>query len=385
MTMTRAPVLLLSLLFVAGAAGRAGAQAPPRDLGLTSVPELLRMVPGVQVGQLDAHTWPVSVRGFNGRYSNKLLVLIDMTVGFRADSTAGPHAFTVEGSGTVGDAGSRVALLVGPAPLPAGPVLVDATTRNRDFDLLARWTRTGARGSTLRLQSFVDVIRRDDPSDPASRDRAAAFMDANAPGQQWMLRSTLLVGTRIEIDARWLPALLAIGIWGPAPGTSGQEAVEAALKAAYLYSFARFTEWPADTLGATAPLAFCIADAPVAAALEQITAGRSIGPHALVVQRVAIGAPLPTCHVLYTSHLDPQQVADVVAATRGVSVLSVSDAERFTAHGGVAQFFVENARLRFSINVDAAARARLRLSSNLLGLATIVRDDRKDGRHAGQD
>jgi hypothetical protein len=185
--------------------------------------------------------------------------------------------------------------------------------------------------------------------------------------------------------ACWLPVFLAMALGGAALGAQPQEATEAALKAAYLYNFARFSEWPADALAANAPIAFCVTDPPVATALEQIVAGRSIEQHALVVRRVASGAPLPTCHVLYTSHLDAQQAAVLVAATRGVPVLSVSDVELFTAAGGVARFFVENAKLRFAINVDAAARARLRLSSKLLGLATIVRDGRKEPRHAGQD
>ncbi len=174
--------------------------------------------------------------------------------------------------------------------------------------------------------------------------------------------------------ARWLLAFLAgAAMCGLAPGTQAQEVTEPALKAAYLYNFAKFTEWPADTLAADAPLVFCVADTPVAESLERIVAGRSIGRHTLTVQRVTPGDPLLGCHVLYASDLDALQEADYLAATRGASILSISNGERFTALGGVARFFVENARLRFAINVKAADRARLRISSRLLALAKIVR------------
>jgi uncharacterized protein DUF4154 len=149
-----------------------------------------------------------------------------------------------------------------------------------------------------------------------------------------------------------------------------------ALKAAFLYNFANFTEWPADSLAPGQRLSLCVlGDNAVADALEQTIKGRGVDNHELTVTviKAADGAML-SCHLLYVSALDAKQSAHLLEALTSSSVFTVGDGDRFAETGGVAQLILENGRMRFAVNVGAARRARLKISSKLLSLARIIKD-----------
>jgi hypothetical protein len=78
------------------------------------------------------------------------------------------------------------------------------------------------------------------------------------------------------------------------------------------------------------------------------------------------GALQRVCHVLYVSRVTAGEAAQVVARVRDAPVLTISDLDGFTELGGVVQFFFDQARLRFSVHLDAVKRARLKISSRLL-------------------
>jgi hypothetical protein len=158
-----------------------------------------------------------------------------------------------------------------------------------------------------------------------------------------------------------------------------QSVREPALKAAFLYNFAKFTEWPADALPAGVPLALCVVgDRAVAQSLQQAVTGKRIGGHPLVMQQIDADGPVRTCHLIYAGDINTRTALQLLDATKGQAVLTVSDLDRFAQIGGTAQLFFEGERMRFAVNVDAAQRGRLRLSSQLLALARIVKDDPDD-------
>jgi len=159
--------------------------------------------------------------------------------------------------------------------------------------------------------------------------------------------------------------LLLMGPWA-----SAQDVTEPSLKAAFIYSFAKFTEWPADVPRTAEPFVMCVlGDAAVGDALERLVKGRVLAGHSMAVSHVGPAAPQNRCHVLYLSGVTASQAAQVVARHRDVPVLTISDVEGFTDVGGIAQFFFEQGRLRFTIQVGSAKRAHLQISSNLLALA----------------
>jgi YfiR/HmsC-like len=154
--------------------------------------------------------------------------------------------------------------------------------------------------------------------------------------------------------------------------TSAQTASAPALKAAFLFNFAKFAEWPLASR--SGPLTICVlGDPAVADALERTVNEQTIGGRRVTLSRVTVEA-LRACHLLYLSGLDPQRIRAMVDELRASPVMTVSDADGFAESGGVIGLFPEAGRMRFAINTDAAQRAGLRISSRVLSLAKIVKD-----------
>jgi hypothetical protein len=156
---------------------------------------------------------------------------------------------------------------------------------------------------------------------------------------------------------------------------SAQSAPEAVLQAAFLYNFAKFTVWPEEPAPA-GPLKICVLGATaVADALDGTVKGRPVDGREVVVVRARLGE-LRQCHLLYVTGPDANRWRQVIDEVKGAPVLTVSDREQFAQSGGIAGLFVEVGKMKFAINVEAAQRAGLRISSRLLGLAKIVKDER---------
>jgi hypothetical protein len=152
---------------------------------------------------------------------------------------------------------------------------------------------------------------------------------------------------------------------------AAQDVTEPALTAAFIYNFAKFTEWPSDAIATGAPLVLCvIGDAAIGEALERAVEGQTLAGHSIGVSQAAPGETPPKgCHIAYISGVTARQAAKVVAGLRDAPVLTISDVEGFTQLGGIAEFFFEHGRLRFEVQVASAKRARLQISSRLLVLA----------------
>jgi hypothetical protein len=149
------------------------------------------------------------------------------------------------------------------------------------------------------------------------------------------------------------------------------------LTAAFLFNFVKFTTWPDNVLPGGMPIVVCVSgNDRVADSLIQLTQGKTVEGHTLAVRSMNIDQSPHECHVVYGASLDANRAQALVRATSGHPILTVSDLEDFAWRGGVANFYIDGGRMRFAVNPDAADRARLRISSKLLSLARIVRDDR---------
>ena len=175
-------------------------------------------------------------------------------------------------------------------------------------------------------------------------------------------------------------AVLAALLLGTATGRA-QNVTESSLKAAFIYSFAKFTEWPPEVLPTTATFTACVlGDSPIRDALERTVKGRLLLGRGISVSLVQLDGNLRSCHLLYVSGVTPAQVLVIVTAVRGAPVLTISDVDDFARQGGIAQMFVEDGKMRFDLNPEVAKRSRLQLSSKLLVLAAHVRDELEAGR-----
>ena len=157
---------------------------------------------------------------------------------------------------------------------------------------------------------------------------------------------------------------------------TAQASLEYEVKAAFLYNFAKFVEWP-DTAFASpdAALTFCIVGAnPFDGALGRVINDRTAhGRHILVRETsepVAGG-----CHLVFVAASEDRTVAQLVhslQAAEGAAILTVGESEAFAAANGMITLVVEDGGVRFDIDTAAAERAGLRFSSQLLKLARRV-------------
>jgi hypothetical protein len=170
-----------------------------------------------------------------------------------------------------------------------------------------------------------------------------------------------------------LLVIAAVAVWLPV--AAAQSASLTAVKAAFLYNFANFAEWPADGLLPGQRLTLCVVgDNAVADALNQTIKGHTVKGHELVVEVLKVDDKFRECHLLYASGFDGTRSTRLLQTLRGSSVLTVGDGDKFAELGGIAQLIVDNDRMHFAINAAAADRARIHFSSKLLNLAKMVMD-----------
>lgn len=146
------------------------------------------------------------------------------------------------------------------------------------------------------------------------------------------------------------------------------------VKAAYLFNFLKFVEWPSDAFGdPLAPFVIgVVGEDPFGNALPQVVLGKTVQGRDLVVHVYRPGEDFRNAHILFVSASEKKKFSAILATLHGSSALTVSDAPGFLNAGGMIQFLNEDGRIRFGINVDAASRARLKMSSKLLSLAKVV-------------
>jgi hypothetical protein len=153
-------------------------------------------------------------------------------------------------------------------------------------------------------------------------------------------------------------------------------AVEYQVKAALLFNVAKFIEWPPEAFAnEEAPILVCVFRYdPFGASLDDIVKGNTINQRKLAVRRVNVAGELSGCQLAFIGEKEEKRLGEVLSSVKGNSVLVVGETEGFAERGGGIQFFLEDQRVRFAVNVDVLQRARLSVSSKLLMLARIVRD-----------
>lgn len=158
---------------------------------------------------------------------------------------------------------------------------------------------------------------------------------------------------------------LSLGVAAPAPAVSK----EYQLKAGFLYNFTKFVQWPEDRFddeGSAIVIAVLGAD-PFGGELDKVVKDRIVEGRAIVIRRVKTAAEVPGAHIVFVARDAEPLFADSLRASPGV--LTVGESTSFTARGGIVAFYVMNEKVRFEINQNAADKAGLKLSGQLLKLA----------------
>ena len=175
-------------------------------------------------------------------------------------------------------------------------------------------------------------------------------------------------------------AVFIVGIAAPVPTYAQEEVSEYQVKAAYVFNFLKFVEYPTSSFAdPLAPLVIgVLGDDPFGNALPQVVIGKTVGGRDLVIRIYHPGEDLRSAHILFISSSERKRLPAILSSLDGSSVLTVGDTTGFLDAGGMIQFLSESDRVRFAINVDAASRARLKLSSKLLSLAQVMGGNGKE-------
>jgi hypothetical protein len=181
-------------------------------------------------------------------------------------------------------------------------------------------------------------------------------------------------GARAAILAMAVAAVAVCQVRAQSPA-----ATEYQVKAAYLYNFGRFVEWPADAASGDS-FAICVLGRdPFGRILDATLTGLAIDGKAVVARRIGKPQDASGCRIVFISVSEALQLPQTLAAFEKRSVLTVSDIPEFAQRGGAIQFVLDGKKVRFEINLAIAQNAGLVLSSDLLKVAVAVRKTVRTG------
>lgn len=169
-----------------------------------------------------------------------------------------------------------------------------------------------------------------------------------------------------------LLAAMAVFVW-PAVAQETGAPSEYQVKAAFLYNFAKFVEWPAEAFpAANTPIIIGIVGKnPFDGVLERSVRDKVIRGRALTVQQASspADAALKHCQIIFISAGEKGHFVEILEMLKNTPALTVSETDGFLKAGGMVNFVIQDKKVRFEINDAAATRAGLRISSKLLSLA----------------
>ncbi|MEP6496255.1 MAG: YfiR family protein [bacterium] len=149
---------------------------------------------------------------------------------------------------------------------------------------------------------------------------------------------------------------------------------EAQIKAAFVYNFLKFVDWPADAFRNPQDsfVVAIVGDGDTADATEHFLTAKQLGTRPILVRRIKWDQSLSGVLAVFVAERDSKHVRHVLEAAAAGSVLSIGEGEDFASHGGIIGLLIADRRVRFDIDTDAAQTAGLKVSSKLLALTRIV-------------
>ncbi len=146
------------------------------------------------------------------------------------------------------------------------------------------------------------------------------------------------------------------------------------VKAAFLFHFAQFVDWPREAFkDAATPLTYCtVGEDPFHGALDASLDGKTIDGRPARVVHFKQAQEIQGCQILFLGTPEKKFISATLANLKASPVLTVGESENFVQQGGMIGFFLEDNKVRFEINLDAAGRAKLKISARLLALAKTV-------------
>lgn len=196
-----------------------------------------------------------------------------------------------------------------------------------------------------------------------------------------MLRRLRILIVALSVSLSWAPGALA-------QDRDSSNSSEYLIKAGFIFNFAKFVEWPQNTFSQPdSPIVIGILGTdPFGSIIDQIVQDKKIGGRGIVIKRLKWGADskdLKECKILFVGASERAHLDELVQSLRGLPILTVGETPGFAERGGVIRLVLEDNRVRFEVNVDAARQSGLTISSRLLTLARIIQQTPVDARKPG--
>ena len=196
-----------------------------------------------------------------------------------------------------------------------------------------------------------------------------------------MLRRLGILIVALSVSLSWAPEALA-------QAADSSDSSEYLIKAGFIYNFAKFVDWPATAFAQPdSPIVIGILGIdPFGPLIDQVVQNKKIGARSFVVKRLKWGTDLKElrdCKILFVGESERAHINELIQIVKTLPILTVGETPGFAERGGVIRFVLEDNRVRFEVNVEAARQADLTISSRLLTLARIIQQAAADTRKPG--
>jgi hypothetical protein len=181
-------------------------------------------------------------------------------------------------------------------------------------------------------------------------------------GKGWAVVCALLV-----ITWGWIVATCAV--------RAAESLPESQVKAAFLVNFPKYVDWPAEAFAATnSPIVIgVLGKTEVTAELQKIIAGRIVNGRPIVLKHLASGTETGGCHILFVSAAEQKLLPGLLAKLKDGGVLTVGESDDFLGRGGIINLARREQKIAVEVNLTAADQARIKISSKLLSVASVVK------------
>ena len=154
------------------------------------------------------------------------------------------------------------------------------------------------------------------------------------------------------------------------------------IKAGFIYNFANLVQWPANAFTQPdSPIVIGIlGEDPFGTVLDRVLAGKKVNGRIFLVKRLKSVPDLKECHIVFVSSSEMAHLAEAIHLVKGMPILTIGEIPGFARRGGIINLFLEDNKVHFEVNVEAAKEADLNISSRLLALARIVQEPAADGK-----
>jgi hypothetical protein len=162
---------------------------------------------------------------------------------------------------------------------------------------------------------------------------------------------------------------------GTSDSYADQKNKEYHIKAAFLLNFAKFMEWPSHAFSdPSTPLTLCILGKDAFDEALKIIEDKIVKERRLVIKKASCIEDIKESHILFVSTSEKKNLSAILSKINGLPILTVSETKNFCQSGGIVNFVLVKNKVRFEINVDAAKRTGLQISSKLLKLSKIIKE-----------